>query len=204
MGVEEWGRFEETIRLTVDEPQLVRDMMRVQGEFAALLTERILRKVEVDAVLFGEPISSSHGPLISPSMYEDLVLPSYEPVLDVVENFSVKNIILRTYANSKPLFRSILNTRINCLWACECNNPSLDYRLLRQEYGGDLKLIGGIDTNVLRMDKRSIREEVESKVPPLLEQGGFVPLLDGRIREVVPYENYEYYRHLLEEIVLGT
>lgn len=203
MGVEEWGRFEEAIRLTVDEPQLVRGMMQVQGEFAALLTERILREVEVDAVLFGEPISSSHGPLISPQMYEDFVLLSYEPILDVVEKFGVKNIILRTYANSKVLLPSILNTRINCLWVCECNEPALDYRHLRQEFGSDLKLIGGIDTNVLRTDKKAIRKEIEDKVPPLLEEGGFVPLLDGRIREVVPFENYVYYRRLLEDIVIG-
>jgi uroporphyrinogen decarboxylase len=203
MGVEEWGRFEETMRLTIDDPQLVRGMMQVQGEFAALMTELILRDVEVDAVLLGEPISSSHGPLISPSMYEELVLPSYAPVLDVVEKSGVENIIMRTYANSRALLRSILNTRINCLWACECNDPSLDYRLLRKEFGGRLRLIGGIDTNVLRMDQGRIREEVNTKVPPLLEQGGFVPLLDGRIRKVVPFENYVYYRQLLEDIVIG-
>ncbi|MCK5646907.1 MAG: hypothetical protein KAH97_09015 [Anaerolineales bacterium] len=203
LGVEDWGRFSEAIRLTIDDPDLIHGMLRVQGEFAASLTKRILQEVEVDAVLFGEPISSSHGPMISPQMYEDFALPSYEPILDVVEAFGVKNIILRTYANSKVLFPSIVQTRINCLWACECDDPSMDYRLLRREYGRDLRLIGGINSNVLLADKKAIRKEIEDKVPPLLEEGGFVPLLDGRIREVVPYENYKYYRQLLEEIVIG-
>ena len=81
---------------------------------------------------------------------------------------------------------------------------SLDYHLLRQEFGTDLRLIGGIDTNVLRMDKEQIREEVEKKVPVLVEQGGYVPLLDGRIRKVVPLDNYVYYRDMLEEIVIGN
>lgn len=203
MGVENWGRFSEAIRLTIDDPDLVHGMLRVQGEFAASLTKRILQDVEVDAVLFGEPISSSHGPMISPQMYDEFVLPSYEPILDVVEAFGVKNIILRTYANSKALLPTILQTRINCLWACECNDPSMDYRLIRSEFGSDLRLIGGISTNVLLTDKQAIRKEIEDKVPPLLEEGGFVPLLDGRIREVVPFENYVYYRRLLEDIVIG-
>ena len=102
------------------------------------------------------------------------------------------------------LLPSILGTRINCIWACECNDPGLDYRLLRQEFGTDLRLIGGIDTNVLRMDKGRIREEVEKKVPVLVEQGGYLPLLDGRIREVIPFDNYVYYRNLIEEIVIGS
>lgn len=204
MGVEKWGRFTEAIRLTIDDPELVKGMMRIQGEFAASLADRILRDVEVDAVLFGEPISSSHGPLISPRMYEDLVLSSYEPVFEVVKNNGVKNLILRTYANSKALIPTILRSQINCLWACECNDPALDYRLLRQEFGDELKLIGGIDTNALFADKKTIRKEIEAKVPPLLDQGGFVPLLDGRIRELVPYENYLYYRQLLEDIVIGN
>ena len=203
MGVEKWGRFTEAIRLTIDDPESVKGMMRIQGEFAACLADRILRDVEVDVVLFGEPISSSHGPLISPRMYEDLVLSSYEPVFEVVKNYGVKNLILRTYANSKILIPAILQSQINCLWACECNDPTLDYRLLRQEFGDELKLIGGIDTNTLFADQQTIRKETETKVRTLLDQGGFVPLLDGRIRELVPYENYLYYRQLLEDIVIG-
>ena len=45
-----------------------------------------------------------------------------------------------------------------------------------------------------------IRREIETKVPPLLEQGGYVPLADGRVRANVPFENYAYYRELLAKI----
>jgi uroporphyrinogen decarboxylase len=200
--VEEWNRFEEALYLTIDQPQLVGEMMMAQGEFASLVTQRILAEIDVDAILFGEPISGSGGPLISPRMYEDFVLPSYEPVLDIAESMRIKTIILRTYANTKSLLPSIFKSRINCLWACECSDPAMDYRHLRQEFGSKLKLIGGIDANVLHMDKEKIQEEVESKVPPLIDQGGFIPLLNGRIREVVPYENYLFYRDLLEKIVI--
>ena len=76
----------------------------------------------------------------------------------------------------------------------------MDYRDLRFEFGRDLGLIGGIDLDVLRRDKDAIRREIEAKVPPLLEDGGYVPLADGRVREDVPFENYTYYRRLLERI----
>ena len=46
----------------------------------------------------------------------------------------------------------------------------------------------------------AIRQEIEEKVPPLIADGGFIPLADGRVRADVPFENYVYYRQLLEKI----
>ena len=53
--------------------------------------------------------------------------------------------------------------------------------------------------DALRHDKETIRRELYEKLPPLLEQGDFIPLADGRVRAVVPYDNYVYYRNLLAE-----
>jgi hypothetical protein len=79
----------------------------------------------------------------------------------------------------------------------------MDYRNLRREFGKELRLIGGIDVDVLRNDQETIRREVESIVPPLLAEGGYVPLADGRIRADVPYENYLFYRRLLAQLTTG-
>jgi hypothetical protein len=79
----------------------------------------------------------------------------------------------------------------------------MGYRELRREFGRDLRLIGGIDLDVLRLDKESIKREVYEKVPPLLAEGGFIPLADGRVRKDIPLENYLYYRRLFEEVTQG-
>jgi hypothetical protein len=59
---------------------------------------------------------------------------------------------------------------------------------------------GGVDTDVLRWGKEAIRREIDEKIVPLLPEGGFIPQADGRVREVVPFENYEFYRRHLEEV----
>jgi hypothetical protein len=200
MGVEGWRSFTEAIRLLNDDPKFVHAAMAIQAGFAATLAERILQDVEVDGVILSEPISGNHGPLISPKMYADFILDSYAPVLDVVEKYGVKTIILRTYANARVLLPDVFQTRINTLWACECNSDAMDYRSLRDEFGPGIRLIGGIDSDVLRQDQNAIRKEVDKKVLPLLAQGGFVPLADGRVREDVPFENYAFYRMYLEKI----
>lgn len=203
MGVDGWKRFKEVIYLLINDPEFVRDVMMIQGEFAARLAERVLREVETDAAVFVEPIGENHGPLISPKMYEELVLPSYEPLLDVLNRYGVETRIFLTFANARLLIPSILKWGFNCLWACEVNIEAMDYRDLRREFGRDLCLIGGIDLDVLRRDKEAIRREIHDKVPSLLADGGYVPLADGRVREDVPFEHYVYYRQLLEKVTQG-
>ena len=53
---------------------------------------------------------------------------------------------------------------------------------------------------------RSIPQEQacrENCSAALLQQGGYAPLLDGRVREDVTWENYRYYRELLERLCAG-
>jgi len=79
----------------------------------------------------------------------------------------------------------------------------MDYLDIRREFGRDLRLMAGIDIDSLLDDKDAVQREVERVVPPLLDNGGYIPLLDGRVRVYIPYENYEYYRNLLQKIVSG-
>jgi hypothetical protein len=199
MGVHGWHRFTDAIQLLVDDPQLVESWMNTYSKFTSRLVERILREVQVDAALFSEPIGGNNGPLISPAMYSSFVLNSYKPILEVLNSFGVNTIIYRTYANTRALLPSVAKTGFTCLWACECNPQAMDYREIRQEFGKDLSLIGGIDSDSLRQTKEDINRAV-MEVVPLLKDGGFIPLADGRVREDVPFDNYLYYRKLLEAI----
>jgi hypothetical protein len=201
VGVTGWGRFSEVLYLLVDDPLLMHEILRLHGEFSAGLVDRLLQKVEIEAAIFSEPISDNNGPLISPRHFEEFAFTSYEPILRVLRRHGVETIIFRTYANARILLPIVLKWGFNCLWACEVNLQAMDYGELRREFGSDLRLIGGIDVDVLRGDKETIRREVEGKVPPLLDGGGYVPLADGRVRAHVPFENYVYYRRLLEKIV---
>jgi hypothetical protein len=203
MGVRGWPRFQQVMDLLFDDPGLVRRMLKIQGDFAAATAEKVLLQTPVEAAVFSEPIGGNDRPLMSPWMYEDLVLPGYRPIIDVLRRHGVQVLILRTFANARALIPSFLKAGFNCLWACEVNIAAMDYGMLRREYGRKMALIGGIDTDALRHGKAAIRREVEGKVPRLLAGGGYVPLVDGRVREDVPLAHYVYYRQLLAEVI-GT
>jgi hypothetical protein len=204
IGVHDWHRFYQMALLVADKPQVVHRILEVQGEFNARVAERILQNVQVDAALFSEPIGDNKRPLISPRTYREMVLPTYLPVIEVLRCYQVQTVILRAYANVYPLIPDLMRAGFNCLWAVEVRAPEMDYRHLRSEFGRQLRLIGGLDLDVLHEGRESIRRELEEKIPPLLEGGGYAPLLDGRVRADVPWENYRYYRGLLERLCAGA
>ncbi|MEW5871281.1 MAG: uroporphyrinogen decarboxylase family protein [Chloroflexota bacterium] len=204
IGIEDWRSFARSLYLLADEPDFVRQAMLIQGELAAGMADRLLKEVHIDAALFSEPIGGNHGALVSPRTYRQFALYSYRPILEVLKRHGVQIIIWRTYANARVLLPAAVEAGINCLWAVESNPQAMDYRSIREEFGRDLRLIGGIDLDMLRQGREHIRETMERSLPPLLAQGGYIPLADGRVRPEISFENYCYYRQLLERLVGGV
>ena len=202
LEVGEWTSFIETIRWVVDEPEYVHKVMEIKSQLIVGLVERILKDILPDAVLFSEPIGGNHGPLISPRHYEEFVMKSYQPILETVKNTGIQHIIMRTFANERALLPVMVKYGINTLWAYERGNSAMDFNAIRAEFGRELRLIGGIDTDAIRSGETAIRRELNN-IRPLLDQGGFIPLVDGRIREDIPLNNYLTYRVLLEKTISG-
>lgn len=199
MGVGGWERFAQVCAMLIEQPDFVAAYLKAYGEFTAQLAKNVLEHTSIDAAVFSEPIGGNHGPLISPQMYERIVLPSYEPLFELLRSHHVEVIIFRTYANARALLAPALNFGFNTLWACEVPPDVMDYNVLRKQFGRRLRFIGGIDLDALRLGKEAIKKEIE-RLTPLAQDGGYIPLADGRVRADVPYEHYRYYRQLLHEL----
>jgi len=201
IGIEDGRTFAKSIYLMADKPDLIKEIMMITGQAAAGMLARLLEKTSIDAAIFSEPIGGNHGALISPETYKEFALPGYQPILDALKENKVETIIWRTYANTRNLLAPAVEAGMNCLWACETNPNAMDYLDIREQFGANLRLIGGIDLDVLRLGSNGIKKELDRVLPPLLDQGGYIPLADGRVREDIPYQNYQSYRNLLEEMV---
>ncbi|GAI97578.1 unnamed protein product, partial [marine sediment metagenome] len=88
---------------------------------------------------------------------------------------------------------------VTCPWPFEVAAGN-DAVALRKKYGKDLIIGGTIDKRALIKGKEAIREEVMSKVPFLLEQGGYFPSVDHAVPPDVTFENYCYYINLMREV----
>ena len=199
LGIEDWRSFAPALLSLVDQPDFVRQVLAIQADFGARLAEKILQQVDVDGVIFSEPIAGNHGALVSAEMYSDFALQSYEPIFKVLQDYRVPAIIWRSYANPVNLLPEVVKYPFNVLWLCETPSDTLTPAQVRRIVGSDITLIGGIDSDVLRQDSSAIRQAIDA-VKPFVDAGRFIPLADGRVREDVPYPNYAFYRQELTRV----
>ncbi len=203
LGVSDWPTLEQVLLGTLERPMRVRELLASYGDFCARMLEMTLRDVEPEFIYLSEPISDNSGPLISPAMFDEFMLPVYRRIVAVAHGHGCDNILVSTYGNTARLFPAMIDAGVTTLWLSETPDaPELDYRALRRRFGPRLGLIGGIPLRTL-MDApiERITERLEEIVPPLLRQGRYIPLVGGRVRERVSWPAYRRYREVLAEIL---
>jgi uroporphyrinogen decarboxylase len=107
-----------------------------------------------------------------------------------------------TGGDLSSLLPMLIDAGINGLWISNIMSAEMEYSKLRQAYGPDVALIGGIDATALSRDKTAVRRAVMGTVPPLIESGHYLPCLDDRPRDDTSFSLYSFYRELLAELAL--
>lgn len=70
----------------------------------------------------------------------------------------------------------------------------------RQQYGRRMAYLGGLDKRALAAGGETMRREVMRVVPPLLEEGGFIPGCDHGVPPDVSWPNFCEYTRLLAQL----
>jgi hypothetical protein len=206
LGVGDWPTLERALIGTIKKPARIRDRMDYYGEFCSRMLERTLQDVDPEFIYLSEPISNNNGPLISPAMFEEFMIPVYKRIATTARSFGCDNILLSTYGDTSLLFPALIEAGVSMLWISEAADvPELDYRRIRSDFGPDLGLVGGIPLSILRSGSKDlIRTKLEEIVPPLLQTGRYVPLAGGRVREEIPWPAYRCYREVIAELACSS
>ncbi len=163
-------------------------------EHLTLLTlqgiENNLSGLEIDWAHWWEDMCFNHGPLCSPALFEELMVPRYKRITDVLKKYGITTNVLDCDGCIYKLVPGWLKSGINCMFPIEA--AWTDPIKLREEYGQNVLLIGGVNKLALIKGKDEIDREIEH-LQPLIEKGGFIPTVDHRVPPDVTYENYLYY-----------
>lgn len=198
----EWMGTQNACTVFYDDPALAHEMAEFIADFTIRTIDRAIRDVDVDAFMWFEDYAFKTGPLISPSIFREFLLAPYRRVNDVLRSHGIDIIIQDTDGNPEVLLPLHLEAGINVFYPIECA-AGMDPVEIRKKYGRDLLLWGGIDKRELAKDKDAIERELLYKLPPLLEDGGYIPMLDHTVPPDVPYENWFYYLEMKRKIAEG-
>jgi hypothetical protein len=203
LGVGDWPTFRQALLEVARHPVRVRNRMEIYSEFCARMLEKTLLDVDPDFLYLSEPISDNQGPLISPDMFEEFMIPVYREIIGVARAHGIEHFLVNTYGNTAKLLPAMIRAGVNILWVSEAaETPDMDYRALRRRHGPGLGLIGGIPLSLLRPDsEQGMSDRLREIVVPLLESGRYIPLAGGRVREEVSWPVYKRYRRTLADII---
>jgi uroporphyrinogen decarboxylase len=198
-GLRSWVGTENLSYLFFDDPALVEEMIEFNTEFLLATVEQALGEVEFDCFNFFEDFAGKGGPLLSPPIFRKLFLPYYQRIIERFRQAGIKHFWLDSDGDPRALLPLLREAGITCLWPLECAS-GMDPRELRRQYP-TLALAGGLDKRELAKDRPAIDRELESKILPLRDKGGYLPLVDHTVPPDVSLDNLRYYLEKKRELL---
>jgi hypothetical protein len=171
-----------------DDPKLVERMMEERADRVIEITEEVMKYTDFDVFWYWEDMAYKAGPLVGPQLYRKFALKHYRRVNDWLRGRGIKYIGLDSDGDISLLIPIWLDSGINMLWPFECQS-GMDVVGVRQQYGHDLIIMGGIDKRTLVPGGQTMRREVD-RVMPLVEDGGYIPELDHSVPPDVSWPNF--------------
>lgn len=152
----------------------------------------------VHAILWGQDFAYNSGPMISPQMFREFVLPNAKKrVRNIKEKFNVA-VIKHACGNNWSLMDFFINIGYDCYQAIQ-TSAGMDIKELKKSYGNKICLWGGINyENLTKGNKEDLKKDIQYAVEHASQNGGFIL---GSSHSVGIGTNYDNFMFLLDEVV---
>jgi len=181
-----------------DYPDMVEDMVETCCLLVEDFLDQVLGRIDFDFASGWEDIAFKNGPIVSVEFFRRVILPRYKRIGRKLHAAGIDIWYTDCDGDVRPLLPLFLEGGINCLFPFEVNSCTHPKTLL-DEYGKDLRLMGGVDKIELGRGPAAIKRYLESLVP-IVERGGYIPFCDHRCPPNVRTRDYLYYLDLKEKM----
>lgn len=189
--IRNWMGFENVAIACMDDPEWIEEMVDYLAEFRCGLIERAVKEVQVDLCSIWEDMAFNHGPIISPTMFRKWLTPRYKKITDLLRANGCEFAYVDCDGNINCVVEHWLAGGVNIMFPLEIRGGTDPY-WMREKFGHDVLLMGGVDKTQLIAGKDAIDREIE-RIRPLVEDGGYIPHVDHRCPPDVTYKDYLYY-----------
>jgi uroporphyrinogen decarboxylase len=190
--------FEGLAYACFDYPDMVEDMVETCCQLVEHSLDQLLPHIDFDYASGWEDICFKNGPIVSVDFFRDVVMPRYKRISKRLRAHGIDIWYTDCDGDVRPILPYLLEGGINCLFPFEVNGCAHPAELLN-EYGKDLRIMGGVDKIQLGKGPDAIKAYMET-LAPLVERGGYIPFCDHRCPQNVTPENYLYYLDLKEQM----
>jgi hypothetical protein len=181
-----------------DYPDMVEDMVETHCRMVEIWLDQVLGKIDFDYATGWEDIAFKNGPIVGVDFFRAVVVPRYKRIGARLRKAGIDLWYTDCDGDVRPLMPMFLESGINCLFPFEVNSCTHP-KVLLDEYGKDLRIMGGVDKLEMGKGPAAIKAYLESLVP-LVERGGYIPFCDHRCPPNVKPADYLYYLDLKEQM----
>ncbi|NLE75433.1 MAG: hypothetical protein GX605_01610 [Chloroflexi bacterium] len=189
--------FEELCTAYYLKAALVERIVQDRCDFIKRLFAPALQRYPIQCALIWEDMAYNHGAMISPKTFRRFMLPYYQEVNDFLHGHGVERVLVDSDGKILDLCALFVQGRADGVYPLEIAAGS-EAAILRERYP-DLVLMGGVDKRALAAGPAAIDRELE-RLAPVVERGGFLPMVDHLVPPDVSLENYLYYLQRRKEI----
>jgi uroporphyrinogen decarboxylase len=175
--------FERLALLFYDDPELMHEILDTLCDLWIELLARVQKDIPLDWYFVWEDMCSKNGPLISPALFREFLLPRYKRFTASLREGGCTHILVDSDGDQRPLTPLWIEGGVNILFPWE-TQFGLDITEVRRQYP-DLGMVGGINKFALAHGREAIDAELV-KIPFMLEQGRFIPGLDHGVPGRLP------------------
>ncbi len=185
--------------LQVDDPELFEEIIATSADLCHRSIMAVLDAgVKVDFGHFWEDICFKNGPLISPRTFKTVVGPHYKRITELLNQHGINIVSVDCDGCIDALVGTWLENGVNTMFPIEVGTWNASIAPWREQYGKELRGVGGMNKCLFARDKAAIDAEVE-RLKPLVELGGFIPCPDHRIAPDAKWELVRYYCDTMKE-----
>jgi len=153
----------------VDDPAFVQKLLDARTEWCIALYRRAV-DLGVDVLVLGDDAAHKEGPMISPRMWRELVLPYHHRIVDKLD----MPLIWHSDGDIESLLPMAIEAGFTGIHGLE-PAAGIDLGEAKRKFGQDLVLIGNIDVRVLcDSDLGPVRREVTRCIEQGAPGGGYM------------------------------
>lgn len=182
-----------------DDEALYTEMIDTNAELCYQNVKYALESgAKFDFAHFWEDICFKNGPLVVPSVFEEKVGPHYKRFTDLLSSYGIDIVSLDSDGKIDALIPTWLHNGVNTMFPIEVGTWEASIAPWREQYGKALLGVGGMNKNVLALDRAAVDREIE-RLRPLVELGGYIPCPDHRLPPGAEWDLVKYYCDRMRE-----
>ena len=190
--------FENLMYIFYDDPVLLEEILDTLCDLWIDVYSEIQKRVSLDYIFIWEDMCNKTGPLISPAVFREFLLPRYKRMTESLRSSNnMPLFMVDSDGDERPLVPLWIEGGVDIVFPWE-TQFGLDIIKVRQEYPM-MGMMGGLNKHALEFSREHMEKELE-KVPYMLEHGYYIPCLDHGVTNEVSWDNYRYFYDRLKEI----